>query len=133
MVGYASMRALAAWYQSVLESRDGRVLPGFPRPETTRTWTTGQRAPAHDGVLNRDCAFGFGFMTALSNHGFGTSPSDSAFGHAGFLGNSFAFADPEHGLVVAFMTNGLAADRKINAEHRRPVRIDGIYRALGLV
>lgn len=56
--------------------------------------------------------FAGGFQLRSPAHRF---PSETAFGHYGF-GGSFAFVDPEAGLSLAFVTNGLsvgfAGDRR---------------------
>jgi CubicO group peptidase (beta-lactamase class C family) len=61
----------------------------------------------------------------------GTWCSERSFGHLGFAGSTWAFADPEHGLVVALLGDGLL-DPATAVGHRRPTLVDGIYRELGL-
>src|SRR5262249_30796246 len=61
----------------------------------------------YDEVLDRECTFGLGFMTALSEHAFTAECGPESFGHSGYAGASFAFADPAHDLAVAVIFNGI--------------------------
>lgn len=132
MTGYASMAGLGRWYDDVLRCIEGRSVPGLPSGGTCREWVRPQRRVTHDRVLGRPCSFGFGFMTGLKDHGFGGCPSPSAFGHVGFMGNSFGLADPEAGLAVAFLANGIPADRRANIDYRRHEIVSSVYERLGL-
>jgi hypothetical protein len=52
-------------------------------------------------------------------------------GHSGWLGASYAFADPAHDLAVAVMLNGIVdVGRSFT---RRPALTDALYANLGLV
>jgi CubicO group peptidase (beta-lactamase class C family) len=127
--GYATMRGLGHLYERVLASLAGAAGP--VGAGTLATFTTPQRPPAFDRVLQRPCRFGFGFMVDLRHHVVGTWCSERSFGHLGFAGSPWAFADPEHGLVVALLGDGLL-DPATAVGHRRPTLVDGIYRELGL-
>lgn len=124
---YGTMDAVAQFYSGLLGdlAGDGKVLPVDLLTEAVTT-----RGPLNlDVTLDRDAGFGLGFMTPLSSHYFGDSPSDAAFGHAGQGGTSFGFADPERDLVVAVLFNaGLDADTALS--FRRVNLVDQIYRAL---
>ena len=63
-------------------------------------------------------------------YGYGAHASPRAFGHAGFL-SSVAFADPEVGLAVALVFNGMPADHAIHTERQNAV-CTAIYEDLGL-
>ena len=63
-------------------------------------------------------------------YGYGAHASPRAFGHAGFL-SSVAFADPEVGLAVALVFNGMPADHGIHTERQNAV-CSAIYEDLGL-
>ena len=63
-------------------------------------------------------------------YGYGAHASARAFGHAGFL-SSVAFADPEAGLVVALVFNGMPADHALHTERQNAV-CTAIYEDLGL-
>ncbi len=67
----------------------------------------------------------------LHFYGYGAHASPRAFGHAGFL-SSVAFADPEVGLAVALVFNGMPADHAIHTERQNAV-CTAIYEDLGLV
>lgn len=120
--GYTTGRDLAAFYDAVLGE--------LSRGGTLATFCSTVRAPVFDQVLDRECAYGLGFMTELSGHQFGRYPSPSAFGHSGNVGSSFAFADPDHDLSAAVVFNGIVdAD---SAFVRRPALVRAVYRDLGL-
>jgi hypothetical protein len=70
-------------------------------------------------------------MVDLRHHVVGTWCSERSFGHLGFAGSTWAFADPASGLVVALLGDGLL-DPATAVGHRRPTLVDGIYRELGL-
>jgi hypothetical protein len=70
-------------------------------------FTSVARPAVPDRVLERVCSYGLGFMTPLHEHAFGEQCSETSFGHSGNIGASFAFADPEHGLAVGIVFNGL--------------------------
>jgi CubicO group peptidase (beta-lactamase class C family) len=125
--GYASMRGLGQWYAALAKVWAGTPHPGFPSPELVRRWTSPQRARTFDAVLQRECSFGCGFMTGLRDHNFGVAPSAVSFGHAGWFGLSYAFADPEVGIVAAILTNGIRPDPRVGAEVDRRIRVASLY------
>jgi CubicO group peptidase (beta-lactamase class C family) len=128
--GYASMRGLGHLYERLLEARAGG--PGaVVSADTLAAFTSPQRPLVFDRVLQRPCRFGFGFMVDLRHHVVGSSCSEGSFGHLGFAGSTWAFADPEHDLVVAMLGDGLL-DPATAVGHRRPTLVDGVYRELGL-
>ena len=62
-------------------------------------------------------------------YGYGDHASRRAFGHGGSQ-SSLAFGDPDHGLAVALVFNGMAGE---GANHRRTQRtVSAIYEDLGL-
>src|SRR5262249_46342925 len=104
------------------------------------------RGPVYDRVLDRVCPFGLGFMVSLGEHLFGDAVSPASFGHSGYVGASFALADPEHDLVVAALFNGIvdhnqafqrrtdllrAIASDVNAA-RRATRSSPLYARLGV-
>ncbi|WP_278265843.1 serine hydrolase domain-containing protein [Nocardia sp. AG03] len=100
--GVFSARALARLYAALANGGelDGtRVLD----PDSIRRFSTRQ-------VFTPDYVLAFRIPWALGFHGVPMKPSKadpiSAFGHFG-LGGSGAFADPETGLSLAFVTNRL--------------------------
>ncbi|MFD1046279.1 serine hydrolase, partial [Kibdelosporangium lantanae] len=84
--GHATARALAAMYDDT-------------RP--TRAYSEGP-----DQVLFGNTRFGLGYM--LPNEVRPFSPNPRAYGHTG-AGGSLAFADPDAGFAVGFVTNRLIA------------------------
>jgi len=81
--------------------------------------------------------WGLGFILNSSLYGadtvpysFGRHASPRTFGHGGAQ-SSVAFADPEHGLAVALLFNGMPGE----ARHHVRVRevLSALYEDLGLV
>lgn len=130
--GYASMQDLAQWYRVVLDDIGGKAPSVLAPPDVLSDLTRVARPRQYDSTLKRECSFGSGFMTDLVDHHFGKCPSAAAFGHVGFMGNSFAFADPDNDLVVALLYNGLFPNPQAGIEVRRPRQIFEIYRLLSL-
>ena len=98
---YASATGLAAWYGRTL--RRGGVFDAVG--EALQTF----RPTVMDGALQRRCGFRGGFMSELAaGHGFGSSVPPEAYGHLGWLGASFAFADPINRASVAVIVNHAA-------------------------
>ncbi len=62
-------------------------------------------------------------------YGYGDHAGRRAFGHGG-MQSSIAFADPEHGLSVAFACNGMAGEPN-NHRRTQPV-LTALYQDLGL-
>jgi len=91
--GYCSARGLASFYAALLKGEFGAaqnrmIIPIRPRG-------------TYDVVLGRKCGFGMGVMTGLADHSFGGALSATAYGHSGYQGILFAFADPTHNIAVA--------------------------------
>jgi hypothetical protein len=57
-------------------------------------------------------------MVGLAEHQFGDACSPSSFGHSGWLGGSFGFAEPAHHLTVGVVLNGIV-DHEISFAGRR--------------
>jgi CubicO group peptidase (beta-lactamase class C family) len=127
--GYTTASDLASLYASVLTALDSHEVAGLPSTDTLRTLCTSARPRTRDVVLERECEYGLGFMTNLRDHDFGDRCSTTTFGHSGWLGASFGFADPEHGLAVGLVMNGILIGG--NALGRRCAVVDAIYADLG--
>ena len=126
--GVFTARALARMYGALA---DGGRLPGdtsgatLLRPETIAAINHVQRAPHRDYVLGVPSPFTLGYHRppVVSRR-----PPRMAFGHYG-VGGSGAFADPELGMSIAFVTNRLGnAANTIGTG--RLARIAGIARAV---
>jgi CubicO group peptidase (beta-lactamase class C family) len=102
--GYASAAGIAAFYRAILRGREEAVA-GLPAPATIREMTTPTAVPVLDPVLGSEVSFGLGFMTDLAG-ALGPALGPRVFGHLGALGQSFAIADPDTGLVGVFCSNG---------------------------
>jgi CubicO group peptidase (beta-lactamase class C family) len=119
--GYSTASDLAHFYTQLLARRQSAdVLADF---------CSTNRPPVYDEVLDRDCPFGLGFMTSLDQHAFGADCSPSSFGHSGYAGASFAFADPAHDLAVAVIFNGVVGHE--SAFLRRRALTRALYADLG--
>ncbi|CAN5561391.1 serine hydrolase domain-containing protein [soil metagenome] len=123
--GYSTARDLARLYGSILERLDGGGPAALPSAATLHGFTSTSRPTTYDRVLDRECAYGLGFMTELEGHAFGPSPSASAFGHSGNVGSSFAWADPAHDLAAAVVYNGVVDPE--SALQRRPALVRAVY------
>ena len=62
-------------------------------------------------------------------YSFGERASRRAFGHSG-VQSSCAFADPEHGLVIAWLCNGMPGEGK-HQPRQRAIN-DAIYADVGI-
>jgi hypothetical protein len=125
--GYASIAGLSRWYMNVVDVLNGANRPGLPTTEYLKDWIELDRGRVFDRRLRTECAFAGGFMIELVDHNFGTTPSASAFGHSGFLGNSFVIAEPKTGLVIGCFRNGISADPRENVNLMRPMYVGQLY------
>ncbi len=103
----STTRDLAHFYSALLQQLGGASITSLPSREILSSYCGPARARVYDQVLDRECTFGLGFMTALSEHEFSAECSPSSFGHSGYAGASFAFADPEHDVAVGVIFNGI--------------------------
>lgn len=119
--GGGVMRAadMTMLYQALLDNPDGLWDPAVLADGTGHIRN---RLPDASGIpANRSLgliiAGDDGFAT---RHGFGAAASPRAFGHDG-AGGQIAFADPETGVSVCYVTNGL--DQNLVRQHHRDVEI----------
>lgn len=132
--GYTNARDLARFYSGLLDrlgvlpADDDELDADAPDDVSLRAFTSIARPRVYDEVLQRECTYGLGFMTRLDEHAFGERCSDSAFGHSGNVGTSFAFADPERSLTVAVVFNGLVGHEA--AFLRRRALVNTLYQDL---
>ena len=95
-----------------------------------------QREGMFDLTFQHIMDWGFGVIINSVRHGqstvpygFGMHASDSTFGHGGMQSSS-AFADPENGLAVAWVCNGMPGEVKHQLRAREINTL--IYEELGL-
>ena len=128
--GYTTARDLARFYATLIDGLDGHGVPTLPSGDTLRMFCSEARSRCYDVVLQRDCTHGLGFMTGLADHEFGRNCSPASFGHSGWSGTSFGFADPDRKLAVAVILNGIAQSKR--AFEVRSALVEAIYADLGV-
>jgi CubicO group peptidase (beta-lactamase class C family) len=105
-------------------------------PQAVEAMTARHRTGLMDETFGAVIDWGLGLMVNSwqyrerpAPYGYGDRASPRAFGHGGSQ-SSIAFADPEHGLAVVLLTNGMAGEK---GNHRRtqPV-LTAVYEDLGL-
>ncbi|MGN6627695.1 MAG: serine hydrolase domain-containing protein [Tepidisphaeraceae bacterium] len=103
-------RELANVYLSLIH-HDGRLL----RAETSHAMVARQRQGMFDETFKQTVDWGFGLKLdskrygQLDQYGYGPHASDDTYGHSGNQCGC-AFADPRHGLVVSWITNGMPGE-----------------------
>jgi len=133
--GYGPMHQLGRFYEILLARGvfQGRRLL---LPQTVEALTSRQREGIIDATFTHIIDWGLGFILdskrygdEAAPYGYGHFASDRTFGHSG-ASSSTAFADPEHGLAVALVFNGMPN----NENHERRIRaaLDSIYQDLEL-
>ncbi len=135
------IRELAKLYEALLGFRlakRGRATDGsLLRPETVKEFTRRQRVGLFDETFRHTMDWGLGFGVNSNRYGadtvpygFGNFASDTAFGHGGSQ-SSCGFADPVHGLVAAWVCNGMIGE---TAHQKRARAINSaIYEDLKLL
>ena len=109
--GYATARAMAAFYQMLLAG--GRL--GGTRllaPRTVQYVTRNFTGDRLDGYMGMPMHRGLGPHsrgTTETIRGLGSLASPRAFGHGG-VGSSYCWADPDSGVSFAYLTNGRLPD-----------------------
>jgi CubicO group peptidase (beta-lactamase class C family) len=116
--GYTTARDLARLYSGVLAQLENGHERGIASAQTLQQFCSSARPRLYDRVLRRECEYGLGFMVGLAEHEFCEACSPRSFGHSGWLGGSFGFADPAHHLAVGVVLNGIV-DHEISFARRR--------------
>ncbi|MBD3672122.1 MAG: beta-lactamase family protein [Planctomycetaceae bacterium] len=127
------IRELGRFYESLLPKADSNIL----RRETLRDLTSRQRVGMFDETFRHRVDWGYGFMINSNRYGAQTAPYSfgryagaETFGHGGSQ-CAIGFADPEHGLVVAWVANGRIGEPR---HHERNLKLNqAIYEDLELV
>ncbi len=114
--GRGPARELGRFYEA-LANGGGAIL----QPETVQRFTTRQRTGLHDQTFQAVLDWGYGFIIQTRVHpsrpmpyGYGCHASDRTFGHSGSQ-SSCGFCDPAHGLVVAWICNGMPGEQRHQA------------------
>jgi CubicO group peptidase (beta-lactamase class C family) len=122
---------LGHFYEGLLAGGQG-VLGAATIQEFTRR----HRIGLFDRTFRHIIDFGLGFLVNSRRHGPSTVPygygdhaGPDTFGHSGSQ-SSCAFADPDAGLVVAWMCNGLVGE--VRHQRRQRAINTAIYEDLGL-
>ena len=138
--GRGPTRELGRFYEHLLQQRQGAGMENgtrpILRPETVQSLTQRSRSGMFDDTFQQVIDWGLGFAIdskrygrEMVSYGFGRHASDETFGHGGAQ-SSCAFADPAHGLVVAWAFNGLPGERP--HQHRAHDLNSAIYEDLNL-
>jgi len=117
--GIMTAADLALYYQALIRRPEPVWDPGVVAEATTI------RNTLPDALLGLPANRGWGVQVAGTDgsawaHGFGRTTSSRAFGHDG-AGGQIAWGDPETGLSLCYLTNGM--DRDVPREWRRNIAI----------
>jgi len=129
------MGDLVRFYRMLLGKREPagvRILS----PQAVEAMCARHRVGLRDETFGTRVDWGLGVMVnswhyrqRAAPYGYGDHASSRAFGHGGSQ-SSIAFADPEHGLAVALMFNGMAGE---GANHKRTQAVlTALYEDFGL-
>lgn len=136
--GRGPMRQLARFYEYLLEllvERPSSPVKLLSR-DTLLAMLRRQRCGMVDETFRATVDWGLGLLLdskqygdEMVPYGYGRHASPATFGHSGNQSSS-AFADPEHGLVVALVFNGMCGEPR----HQRRVHavLTTLYEDLGL-
>lgn len=101
--GRGPMNQFGRLYEAML-GKGARGEARMLSAQTVEAMTARHRVGMHDETFGIVVDWGLGFIIDSTNYGRHCSPR--TFGHGGGQ-SSVAFADPEHGLAVAIVMNGL--------------------------
>lgn len=130
--GRGPARELGRFYRALLAGGEGIISP-----QTVAALTARHRVGMYDHTFRHEMDWGLGFIIDSKRHGLETVPygygdhcSTNTFGHSGSQ-SSAAFADPEAGLVVVLIFDGMPGE----TAHQSRMRscLNAIYADLGLV
>ncbi|MEV6649302.1 serine hydrolase domain-containing protein [Streptomyces sp. NPDC051219] len=119
--GVSTARALARFYAATIGEVDGHRLFA----PATLTLARSEESAGPDRVLVVNTRFGLGFML----HG-PASPllGPGSFGHPG-RGGSLGFADPESGIALGYVTNGMR--KGVTADPRAQALVRAVREVVG--
>jgi CubicO group peptidase (beta-lactamase class C family) len=137
--GRGPIRELGGFYErllDIMESQKSATSGKLLKPETVRLLTSRARVGMFDDSFRHVLDWGLGFHTDSNRYGKETTPygygrfcSEETFGHSGAQ-SSCAFADPAHGLVVAWVCNGMPGEPRHQSRARE--LNSAIYQDLGI-
>jgi CubicO group peptidase (beta-lactamase class C family) len=127
------IRQLGRFYESLCGVSAG---PALLSADSVALMTKRHRHGSFDKTLRHKVDFGLGVILNSNRYGaetvpygFGRFSSDGTFGHGGSQ-SSIGFADPDHGLVVAWVANTRAGEGQ-HQKRNREIN-SAIYQDLGL-
>ncbi|MGH3053562.1 MAG: serine hydrolase domain-containing protein [Gaiellaceae bacterium] len=125
---WGPIRELGRFYEALLAG--GRNVL---RPQTVEALTTRHTVGLLDRTFGVPLDRGLGVVVDSKHHGpgadwFGPHCSPRTFGHGGYV-SSVGFADPEHGIAVALVFNGMTDQPRHDA--RVHATLGAIYNDLG--
>jgi CubicO group peptidase (beta-lactamase class C family) len=129
------IRALGRFYEKLMAAWEG--IDGFVvKPDMARRLVERRRVGMFDETFRHVIDWGLGFIVNSNRYGVETAPysfgrqaSESAVGHSGAQAST-GFMDPERGLVVAWVLNGMPGERRHQIRARE--LNSAIYRDAGL-
>lgn len=121
--GHATARSLAQLYSALARSDgvNGRALIS----NKTHSLATEIQIEGIDAVVGFETRWACGFLRNI-HEAYG--PNHTSFGHSGW-GGSFAYADPDANIGVAYTMNRMGTD--LIGDPRNVALISAIYQALG--
>jgi CubicO group peptidase (beta-lactamase class C family) len=134
--GRGPMRELGRFYEMLLGKGRWRDTRRVLLPQTVEAITARHRVGQMDLTFKHVMDWGLGLMSNSNQYGadtvpysFGPHASPRSFGHSGHQ-SSCAFCDPERGVVIAWVCNGMAGEQRHDARQRNLNR--AIYEDLRL-
>ena len=125
------IRELGLFYETLVRKRGSTILS----PQTVEALTARHRVGMYDHTFKHVIDWGLGFIINSNMYGvdsvpygFGPHASMRTFGHSGNQ-SSTGFCDPEHGLVVSWVMNGMPGEAR-HQERARAINA-AIYEDLG--
>ncbi len=133
--GRGPVAELARLYEAMLgggQLDKRRIL----QPQTVAAMTAAHRVGMYDHTFRHVIDWGLGLIRNSARYGADTVPygygphaSDRTFGHSGSQ-SSTGFCDPEHGLVVTIVFNGMPGE--LRHDRRMKAVLTALYEDLGL-
>ncbi len=133
--GRGPIRELGRFYEMLRRKGAAPAGPSVLSPQTVEAMAARHRAGLYDLTFKHVLDWGLGFIINSEQYGdtvpysFGPHASRRCFGHSGHQ-SSCALCDPDHGLVLAWVCNGMPGEprhavrqRQINAAVYQDLRL----------